>query len=103
MRCCRSGSPSDGSGRFVVCRSLVSYSGISGASLAGIWTEIREASWHNPPEPVLAIWLNGETEFDTSDGEIRRLGPGSAVLAEDTWGKGHISLHPAVEQRIIII
>ena len=65
--------------------------------------EIREASWHNPPEPLLAIWLNGETEFETSDGEIWRLGPGSVVFAEDTWGKGHISRHPAVEQQIIII
>jgi hypothetical protein len=65
--------------------------------------EIREAGWHTPPEPLLVIWLNGETEFETSDGEIRRLGPGSAVLAEDTWGKGHISRHPAVEQQIIMI
>jgi hypothetical protein len=65
--------------------------------------DIREAGWHNPAEPLLAIWLNGETEFETSDGQIRRLGPGSAVLAEDTWGKGHISRHPAVEQQIIII
>jgi hypothetical protein len=66
-------------------------------------TEIREAGWHTPPEPLLVIWLNGETEFEASDGEIRRLGPGSAVLAEDTWGKGHISRHPEEEQQIIII
>ena len=43
--------------------------------LRGIWvatpSDLREAGWHNPPEPLLAIWLNGETEFEISDGEIR--------------------------------
>ena len=31
----------------------------------------------------------GEIEFETSDGEIRKLAPGVVVLAEDTTGKGH--------------
>jgi len=37
------------------------------------------------------LWLTGEVEFETSDGDIRRLPPGSVVLAEDTTGKGHIT------------
>lgn len=33
--------------------------------------------------------LRGEIEFETSDGEMRKLAPGMVVLAEDTTGKGH--------------
>ncbi len=33
------------------------------------------------------MWLTGETEFETSDGDVRWVGPGSIVLAEDTWGE----------------
>jgi hypothetical protein len=65
--------------------------------------EMRESGWHSPRERVLAIWLTGEQEFETSDGEIRRLGPGSAVLAEDTTGKGHNTRHPPGEQQVILI
>jgi len=35
--------------------------------------------------------LTGEVEIQTSDGDIRRFGPGSILLAEDLSGKGHIS------------
>ena len=54
----------------------------------------READFHNPPGRLLAIWLDGEVEFETSDGEMRRVSAGKAVLVEDTHGKGHISRHP---------
>ena len=36
----------------------------------------------------------GEVEFETSDGDIRRLPAGSVVLAENTTGKGDITLPP---------
>jgi hypothetical protein len=65
--------------------------------------EIRESGWHNSREPFVGIWLNGETEIETSDGEIRRIPPGTPILAEDTWGKGHTSRHPPEEQNLIII
>jgi hypothetical protein len=35
--------------------------------------------------------LSGELEVEVSDGEIRRFGPGSVILVEDTSGKGHVS------------
>jgi hypothetical protein len=44
-----------------------------------------------------------DQEFETSDGQIRRLGPGTAVLAEDTRGKGHNTRHPTGEQQVILI
>src|SRR6266567_3783732 len=60
-----------------------------------------ETDWHNPPQRLLVLWLTGEVEFETSDGDIRRLPAGSVVLAEDTTGKGHISRHPPEGQLVV--
>jgi hypothetical protein len=52
----------------------------------------------------LVIWLTGEVEFETSDGDIRRIVIGSSiVLAEDRTGKGHISRHPGEGQLVVHI
>lgn len=45
------------------------------------------------PSPI-CMWifvLSGEMEFEAGDGEKHRLAPGSALLLEDTVGKGHRS------------
>jgi hypothetical protein len=47
--------------------------------------------WHPAPMRQMNLLLAGEVEVETSDGEVRRFGPGSASLAEDTTGKGHRS------------
>ena len=60
-----------------------------------------ETDWHNPPQRLLVLWLTGEVEFETSDGDIRRLPAGSVVLAEDTTGKGHITRHPPEGQLVV--
>jgi hypothetical protein len=62
---------------------------------------MNEVDWHNPPRRLLVLWLTGEVEFETSDGDIRRLPPGSVVMAEDTTGKGHISRHPPEGQLVV--
>jgi hypothetical protein len=49
------------------------------------------------------MWLNGGTEFETSDGGIRRLSAGGLLLAEDTHGKGHLTRLPANGQQIVMI
>ncbi len=64
---------------------------------------VREAGFHTPPSRLLAIWLDGEVEFETSDGEVRRVPGGNAVLVEDTHGKGHISRHPPEGQNLILV
>ena len=61
---------------------------------------VREVDFHTPPDRLLAIWLDGHVEFETSDGEVRRLPAGKAVLVEDTHGKGHISRHPEEGQNV---
>jgi hypothetical protein len=64
---------------------------------------MREAGFHTPPGRLLAIWLDGYAEFETSDGQVRRVTAGKAVLVEDTHGKGHISRHPPEGQNLILV
>ena len=47
--------------------------------------------WHNAPRRQFVVNLSGEVEITVSDGEKRRFGAGSILLAEDITGKGHIS------------
>ncbi len=47
--------------------------------------------WHPAPRRQMMIYLTGCVESQTSDGKQRTFGPGSAVLVEDTHGKGHRS------------
>jgi hypothetical protein len=53
------------------------------------------AGWHRTRRPTLRrelyVYLAGEVESEVSDGEVRRFGPGSIALVEDTTGKGHAS------------
>jgi hypothetical protein len=50
-----------------------------------------KGEWHTVPQRVLAVYFSGSCEMTTSDGDMRALGPGMVLLAEDTTGKGHIS------------
>ena len=47
--------------------------------------------WHRAPRRQFVITLSGEAEVEASDGEVRHIGPGTVLLAEDTTGKGHIT------------
>ena len=60
-----------------------------------------EVDWHNPPQHLLVLNLTGGVEYETSDGDIRRLAAGSVVLAEDTTGKGHITRFPPEGQLVV--
>ncbi len=50
-----------------------------------------KGDWHPAPRRQLFLFLAGEIEAETGDGETRRFGPGSAVMVEDTTGQGHRS------------
>lgn len=58
--------------------------------------------WHPAPRKQFVITLSGEAELQTSDGEVRRIGPGSIVLVEDTTGKGHITRAVGGRERLSI-
>lgn len=58
--------------------------------------------WHPSPKRQWLVFISGQMEFETSDGE-RFLGrPGSVVLLEDTNGPGHRSRVPAGEPAVML-
>jgi pimeloyl-ACP methyl ester carboxylesterase len=59
--------------------------------------------WHPAPKKQWIIYLSGEIEAEVSDGEIRRAGPGTITLAEDTWGKGHRSKVVSPEGAVAVV
>lgn len=73
----------------------------TGCNICRVPAGMGVVDWHNPPRRELVTWLTGEVEFETSDGDIRRLAAGSIVLAEDRTGKGHISRHPGEGQSVV--
>jgi hypothetical protein len=50
-----------------------------------------DLDFHNAPRRQLVVNLTGSVDIEIGDGTVRRLGPGSILLAEDTTGQGHIS------------
>ena len=61
-----------------------------------------DVDWHPAPRRQFVINLEGEVEITASDGEVRRFGPGSVMLADDTTGKGHQSKHVGTSDRYSI-
>ncbi len=55
--------------------------------------------WHNAPRRQFVVNLTGTVEIVASDGETRRFGPGTVLLAEDVTGKGHTSRGLGAEER----
>jgi len=53
------------------------------------------AGWYGEPHPAprrqLMVVVRGSVETTASDGETRLFTPGSAILLEDTTGRGHSS------------
>jgi hypothetical protein len=64
---------------------------------------MRPVGWHTVPARVLTVRLDGAVEYETSDGEVRRVSAGGFVLVEDTHGKGHLSRHSAEAQTVLWI
>ena len=58
--------------------------------------------WHPSPKRQWLVFISGQMEFETSDGQ-RFLGrPGSVVLLEDTRGPGHRSKVPADQPAVML-
>jgi hypothetical protein len=45
--------------------------------------------WHPSPRHQYFVQTTGLLDVQVGDGEVRRLGPGTVVLLEDTPGPGH--------------
>jgi hypothetical protein len=59
--------------------------------------------WHPAPCRQYVIYLAGMIEGETSDGTVRRFGPGSVTLLEDTTGNGHRSRVIGDEDAVTVI
>ncbi len=59
--------------------------------------------WHTAPQKQIFFVLSGESEAQVSDGEVRRFSPGSVLLVEDTWGKGHLSRVTSSEDMVVAV
>lgn len=55
---------------------------------------------HVAPRRQFMVNLRGTVEVETSDGEVRRFGPGDLVLIEDTTGAGHITREVGDQERV---
>jgi hypothetical protein len=56
--------------------------------------------WHPAPRRQFVVTLSGEAEVEASDGEVRHIGPGTIMLAEDIAGKGHITRGRGTTERL---
>ncbi len=61
-----------------------------------------DLDWHPAPRRQFVLNLLGGVEIEASDGEVRRLGPGSIFLADDTTGKGHKSRSVEGQERLSV-
>ncbi|MGU3498671.1 hypothetical protein [Mycobacterium sp. C31M] len=57
-----------------------------GSPSSGGW-----GAWNVERNRQFVLWLEGEVEIEVGGGEVRRIGPGQLLLAEDTSGRGHRS------------
>ena len=46
---------------------------------------------HPAPTRQFLALMSGVVEMETTDGTVRRLGPGDLIMLEDTSGKGHVT------------
>lgn len=59
-----------------------------------------ESDFHPAPRRQYIITLSGSVEYVLGDGSVHRYGPGTATLAEDLTGRGHVTRVPGDEPRI---
>jgi quercetin dioxygenase-like cupin family protein len=76
---------------------------VEGLTFRHVVTEASYETPHHPPGRVLLVVLAGTAEVEVSDGEVRRFGPGSVNLVEDTTGKGHVTRAVGDEPRVTLM
>ncbi|WP_225408515.1 cupin domain-containing protein [Stigmatella hybrida] len=90
----------------------VSFEPMGALACSALWPALGAGFRHFPPGFAsdfhavgmreLTILIAGEADYEVSDGEVRRLGPGSVLLMEDTSGKGHRSRNVGAAERITL-
>ena len=52
----------------------------------------RILGWHTAPRRQYVITLSGSVDIRIGDGNVKTLGPGDVLLAEDLTGQGHTAV-----------
>ena len=81
--------------------SALTLSQAPGATLLALKLGAKE-DWHRAPRRMYLIALKGMSEVTVGDGEVRRFGPGSVLLMDDTTGKGHITRAVGSEDHVAL-
>lgn len=55
---------------------------------------VNDFDWHNAPQRLYIVILEGKVQVEVSDGSKRIFEKGDTLLMEDTEGKGHKSSSP---------
>jgi hypothetical protein len=76
---------------------------VEGLVFRRVLAEPRSEAPHNAPARLVLVILAGTAEVEVSDGEVRRFGPGSVNLVEDTTGRGHITRGVGGEPRVTLV
>lgn len=63
----------------------------------------QNLDFHVAPRRQLVVNLYGAVEIETHSGDVRRLGAGDILLADDLTGSGHISRDVAGPRRNLFI
>jgi hypothetical protein len=108
----------DGQSRFEDVRLTGEPQGVSESELRATFSDpfpaehamfrhvIEEASAehrHNTPRRQFIVQLTGECEIEASDGDRRRMVPGTVLLLEDVDGLGHITRRLGEEHRLTMV
>lgn len=65
--------------------------------------DVQDPDWHTAPRRQFVVFLDGGVRIEVSDGEVRHLPPGSAVLVEDLEGRGHVTTHDPGPRRVLLV
>src|SRR5689334_22099804 len=76
---------------------------VDGLAFRLVLEEASDTDPHNAPRRLLIVQVDGTVEVEVSDGEKRLFGPGSALLVEDTTGKGHVTRNVSGRPRSTLI
>ncbi len=62
----------------------------------------RTNPWHHAPGRYAVFTLCGAVEITVGDGSVRRIGPGTVLIAEDLTGHGHQTRELGPDPRVSI-
>ena len=65
--------------------------------------DAQDPDWHTAPRRQFVVFLDRGVRIEVSDGEVRHLPPGSAVLVEDLEGRGHVTTHDPGPVRVLLV